>query len=180
MKCFYLLVALVVALLFSACTQTASSDDDSSSKTLTEIYFPKLDRITDGYEAELYFNYVMIDLYYLYGHSRNEIADDYKVYLGKGTDADERGKGYCTAPYYDVCYMYNQLMVYNSSTEAWDYTPIKYWPNEHGSSATSAHIDKLSFWERYVGFTYGLFDLSNALFFISAEVSFLLERLQPI
>ena len=109
MKCFYLLVALVVALLFSACTQTASSDDDSSSKTLTEIYFPKLDRITDGYEAELYFNYVMIDLYYLYGHSRNEIADDYKVYLGKGTDADERGKGYCTVPYYDVCYMYNQL-----------------------------------------------------------------------
>ncbi len=46
-------------------------------------------------------------------------------------------------------YMYNQLMVYNSSTEAWDYTPIKYWPNEHGSSATSAHIDKLSFWGYY-------------------------------
>ena len=34
-------------------------------------------------------------------------------------------------------------------------------------------LDKLSFWERYVGFTYGLFDLSNALFFISAAVVFL-------
>ncbi|MBR1392440.1 MAG: ABC-2 transporter permease [Ruminococcus sp.] len=34
-------------------------------------------------------------------------------------------------------------------------------------------FEKLSFWERYVGFTYGLFDLSNALFFISASVVFL-------
>lgn len=34
-------------------------------------------------------------------------------------------------------------------------------------------FEKLSFWERYVGFTYGLFDLSNALFFISACVVFL-------
>ncbi len=32
---------------------------------------------------------------------------------------------------------------------------------------------KLSFYERYTGFTYGLFDLSNALFFISAAVIFL-------
>lgn len=34
-------------------------------------------------------------------------------------------------------------------------------------------LGKLSFWERYVGFTYGLFDLSNALFFISAAAVFL-------
>ncbi|MBR6101642.1 MAG: ABC-2 transporter permease [Ruminococcus sp.] len=34
-------------------------------------------------------------------------------------------------------------------------------------------FEKLSFWERYVGFTYGLFDMSNALFFISAMVVFL-------
>lgn len=32
---------------------------------------------------------------------------------------------------------------------------------------------KLSFSERYVGFTYGLFDLSNVLFFVSAVVIFL-------
>lgn len=32
---------------------------------------------------------------------------------------------------------------------------------------------KLSFYERYSGFTYGLFDLSNVLFFISAIVVFL-------
>ena len=34
-------------------------------------------------------------------------------------------------------------------------------------------LEKLSFWERYVGFTYGLFDLSNALYFISATAVFL-------
>ena len=34
-------------------------------------------------------------------------------------------------------------------------------------------FSRLSFWERYYGFTYGLFDLSNALFFISAVVVFL-------
>lgn len=34
-------------------------------------------------------------------------------------------------------------------------------------------FSKLSFWERYYGFTYGLFDLSNVLFFISAAVVFL-------
>lgn len=34
-------------------------------------------------------------------------------------------------------------------------------------------FEKLSFWERYIGFTYGLFDLSNALYFISAAVVFL-------
>ncbi|MBR1764895.1 MAG: ABC transporter permease subunit [Ruminococcus sp.] len=36
-----------------------------------------------------------------------------------------------------------------------------------------AVFEKLSFWERYVGFTYGLFDLSNVLYFISATVVFL-------
>ena len=50
-------------------------------------------------------------------------------------------------------YMYNQMMRYNvpsgSTTGAWDYSPIKYWPNETGSGANSAHIDKLSFWGYY-------------------------------
>ncbi len=32
---------------------------------------------------------------------------------------------------------------------------------------------RLSFWERYYGFTYGLFDLSNVLFFVSAAAVFL-------
>ena len=49
-------------------------------------------------------------------------------------------------------YMFNQRMTYNGSTSVWDYSPIKYWPNEtstDGNGATSAHIDKLSFWGYY-------------------------------
>ena len=107
MKRFYLLISLAAALIFSACTQTTSSDD-SNSKPSNEI-FPRMDEVTDKYEAELYYNYVLLDYFYLYGHLRNELADDYKVYLGKESDNDSFSKGYCTFDYYDVCYMYDQL-----------------------------------------------------------------------
>lgn len=40
-------------------------------------------------------------------------------------------------------FMYNQQVTYSSG--AWSYTPVKYWPNEHGASATSTDTDKLTF-----------------------------------
>lgn len=107
MKYFCLFTSLTV-FLFSACQQTTSSDE-SESRSATEIYFPLMDNVKDQFEAELYFNYVMLDLYYYYAHTRNEIADSYKAYLNKGTVSDERQKGYCTSSYYDICYMYNQM-----------------------------------------------------------------------
>jgi len=42
-------------------------------------------------------------------------------------------------------YMYNQLMTLTSGV--WDYSPIKYWPNENRDGST--HRDKLSFWGYY-------------------------------
>ena len=40
-------------------------------------------------------------------------------------------------------FMYNQLVEY---TTAWEYTPIKYWPNEYNTTdAIGADVDKLSF-----------------------------------
>lgn len=92
-------------LIFSACSQIAgSSSDDGDYKDL----FPEK-KINSKSEAELYFNYSVLDVYYIYGHMRNELADDYKVYLNKGTNANARGKNFCTEDYYDVCYMYDQL-----------------------------------------------------------------------
>ena len=45
-------------------------------------------------------------------------------------------------------FMYNQRVA-NSSTTAgtynWTYTPNKYWPNEYGADATSADVDRVSF-----------------------------------
>ena len=40
-------------------------------------------------------------------------------------------------------FMYNQGVFYTGSK--WDYTPIKYWPNEYGSDAESQDIDKVTF-----------------------------------
>ena len=40
-------------------------------------------------------------------------------------------------------FMYNQQVTYSGS--AWTYNPVKYWPNEHGASAISTEVDKLTF-----------------------------------
>lgn len=40
-------------------------------------------------------------------------------------------------------FMYNQGVFYNTSK--WEYTPVKYWPNEYGDGAHSSAADKLSF-----------------------------------
>lgn len=40
-------------------------------------------------------------------------------------------------------FMYNQGVFYNTSK--WEYSPVKYWPNEYGSEAHSAATDKVSF-----------------------------------
>ena len=40
-------------------------------------------------------------------------------------------------------FMYNQGVFYN--TDKWEYSPVKYWPNEYGSGANSTGTDKLSF-----------------------------------
>jgi len=40
-------------------------------------------------------------------------------------------------------FMYNQQVTYSDSK--WVYTPVKYWPNEYGTSAISDDVDKVSF-----------------------------------
>lgn len=40
-------------------------------------------------------------------------------------------------------FMYNQGVFWNASK--WEYTPVKYWPNEYGDDAHSSAADKLSF-----------------------------------
>lgn len=46
---------------------------------------------------------------------------------------------------YTPDFMYNQKVTYNTATSAWEYTPVKYWPNEYGNSAISDDVDKVSF-----------------------------------
>lgn len=40
-------------------------------------------------------------------------------------------------------FMYNQQVTYSAPN--WTYSPVKYWPNEHGSAAASDVVDRVSF-----------------------------------
>lgn len=42
-------------------------------------------------------------------------------------------------------FMYNQKVEWDVTNEVWTYSPVKYWPNETGSTAVSEDIDYLSF-----------------------------------
>ena len=102
--------SILSALSFWGCSQTVNnSSDDSALDIPEEVYVPGMEKIDDEIEREVFFNYAVLDLAYLYSHSRNELADDYKVYLGKGSISDIEDKSYCTADFYDVCYLYNQM-----------------------------------------------------------------------
>lgn len=46
-------------------------------------------------------------------------------------------------PLYQPNFMYNEQVTYSSGTFGYEVT--KYWPNEHGSAATSADMDRVSF-----------------------------------
>lgn len=42
-------------------------------------------------------------------------------------------------------FMYNQQVVWSTGDKAWTYSPLKYWPNEHGSDESDGRTDHLSF-----------------------------------
>ena len=42
-------------------------------------------------------------------------------------------------------FMYNEKVTYDADNQVWIYNPVKYWPNEFGSAATSEEVDRLTF-----------------------------------
>ena len=42
-------------------------------------------------------------------------------------------------------FFYNQKVAWNGTNNAFEYTPVKYWPNEFGEDAISDHVDRLTF-----------------------------------
>ena len=108
MKFIHFFLAGIAGVLLSACSQTVSSDGNPLDFP-EKKYFPGIDDISDTIEQELFYNYGLLNLGYLYAHTRNELADDYQVYLGQGTSADKSGKNFCSPEFYDICYMYNQM-----------------------------------------------------------------------
>jgi len=50
--------------------------------------------------------------------------------------------------YNDSCkpdFMYNEKVTWDDRNGVWTYSPIKYWPNQHGSTASSEARDRLTF-----------------------------------
>ncbi len=90
------------ALLLSACTHKSPSST-GSEEDAQDNFVPS---------KELSANYTLLDLFYIYGHARNEIEGSVDAYVGKGSALDSKnafGEKSCTKGYYDVCYMYNQM-----------------------------------------------------------------------
>ncbi len=96
-------MAALALVFLGACSYTQSDDEWEIPDKLKPTY-------ANIYEAELEYNYILLDVFYVYGHSRDEIGESYKDYLGKGTEEVNYVKdGRCTSEFYDVCYMYNQM-----------------------------------------------------------------------
>ena len=57
-------------------------------------------------------------------------------YFGNGTLYNEYSK---------PDFMYNQQVAFDSTYMVWRYSPIKYWPNEYGTAASSEAVDRLTF-----------------------------------
>ena len=90
------------AMLLSACTHKSPSDTGSEDDFPVKLVPSK----------ELSANYTLLDLFYIYGHTRNEIEDSVDAYVGEGSALDSKnafGEKSCTKGYFDVCYMYNQM-----------------------------------------------------------------------
>ena len=74
-------------------------------------------------------------------------------FKNSATDLGKAGFGvfayYTDLNEYDQLYtpnfFYNQQVKYNTTSTKWEYKPVKYWPNEYGSSALSDDVDKVSF-----------------------------------
>lgn len=99
-----------IAAILSACSNASSADD--GSETAIASSSSCADDCADPVLHELVVNYNLLDLMYIYGHQRGELASSVDAYVGKGSAKDKmnnNGEEGCTEAYYDVCHMYNQM-----------------------------------------------------------------------
>lgn len=100
-------ITLSAISLFCAMSLFTGCSDDSSSDSIS-----KASSKEDEASKELSANFTMLDVFYIYGHTRNEIAKSVDEYVGKGTKENSLGINNderCSEEYYDVCYMYNKM-----------------------------------------------------------------------
>ncbi len=98
--------AITLAAAFTGCTEPGTepifSPNGGSSSSGEEIY-----RNTIEYD-ELTYNYDLLDLYYFYGHKKNEL-DDFDFYLNASTSSYYDTKSFCTTQFAKICNMYDYM-----------------------------------------------------------------------
>ena len=80
---FYKFISLlaIATLTLTACESGSSSDpSDRDYGDIILNAYPS-DEVSNEFEAELYLNFVWLDIAYIYGHTRNEMGSSYQQYL---------------------------------------------------------------------------------------------------
>lgn len=129
-KSLILLSAASLAVLAVSCNKTADSDvqKPDDQKVLAEVpvafgaYVNRNVTTKAGYEGTLDTDALKTAGFGVFGYYTNDEP------YGPSAKPD---------------FMYNQLVNFNGA--AWDYAPIKYWPNNYGTEAQSESIDRLTF-----------------------------------
>lgn len=140
-KSLILLSAASLAVLAVSCNKTADSDvqKPDNQKVLAEVpvafgaYVNRNVITKAGYEGTLDTDALKTAGFGVFGYYTND--EPY-------------------SPSAKPDFMYNQQVKFAGS--AWDYSPVKYWPNNYGAEANSDAIDRLSFfaYAPYVDVTY--------------------------
>lgn len=95
---------LAAAIAFAGC-----SDDDAEGINFPSSSQKPSDSLKDDvYFYELAYNHMLLGVLYYDAHLKKELNDDVRVYYGLYNEEDYT-KGACTAPFADVCGMYNQM-----------------------------------------------------------------------
>ena len=142
MKKIYLMTAMAIAMMFTACSSSEDGVEVDNPKT------PVLaQKVPVGFNA-----------YAERGTTRSGWAGDLDIDQLKKTKANGGGFGvfayYTDLKKYDQTYvpnfMYNQGVFWNgedgtAGSDTWIYSPMMYWPNESGSDAQSDDEDKVTF-----------------------------------
>ena len=137
-----LLILPVLAALFTACTNDELVIDENKVQQTEE----------DAISFDAYLNRAV---------TRAGAVGNLTTSGGGGANLQDAGVGFGVFAYYangDLYsenaipdFMYNQQVEYKASN--WTYSPLKYWPNEFGSSAVSMGVDRVTFfaYAPYVG-----------------------------
>ena len=140
MKKIFLMTAVATAMMLTACTNSDDSPEVNNSEG----------------KAVLGKTAISFAAYANRGVTRSGVAGDLNLAALQATagvaPADGGGFGvfayYTDLKKYDQTYvpnfMYNQGVFWNG-TDAWEYSPVMYWPNESGSGAASDDEDKVTF-----------------------------------